>query len=136
MGFNDVAVVGWGSRRVVSAHLTIGPTELIDAARILGAKVVVPIHNAHDQKYRFLPKAVFRRTGSAEDAANLGALTANSSIRIHRLPTGHKSSPFSRIDLQSILLINPMSIESPTTNDQRQLPGMKSFGSPAEAFPV
>jgi L-ascorbate metabolism protein UlaG (beta-lactamase superfamily) len=75
-----------GLRPVLGRPLVMGPREAVAGARAVGARVLVPVHDAHAADPLSL---VFRRHGSAEDARVLAA-TQGSGLDVVRLPPGER----------------------------------------------
>lgn len=76
-----------GLRPVVGPPIVLGPEQAVHGAVTLGARVLVPIHDAHDEKD--LPARLIRRHGSAADAAALAAATPGAPDVVV-LPTGRR----------------------------------------------
>jgi L-ascorbate metabolism protein UlaG (beta-lactamase superfamily) len=86
----DIAIAPVNGVHFFGRKLVMGPQDLIEAARILGAGDVVPIHDALDPIHRFFPELILKRTGSAQDAKLLGEGSAEGSMRVHCLATGEQ----------------------------------------------
>jgi len=78
--------VFYGLRPVVGPPLVMGPREAVAGANVLGARVLVPVHDAHADDPLSL---IFRRHGSGEDAKALAA-TASSGLEVVCLPPGER----------------------------------------------
>jgi L-ascorbate metabolism protein UlaG (beta-lactamase superfamily) len=75
-----------GLRPVLGPPLVMGPRQAVAGARTLGARVLVPVHDAHADDPLSL---VFRRHGSAEEARNLAA-TASTGLDVICLRPGER----------------------------------------------
>ncbi|MGK5558135.1 MBL fold metallo-hydrolase [Actinomadura kijaniata] len=73
-----------GLRPVLGPPIVMGPEEAVRGARALGARALVPVHDAHDEKD--LPSRLIRRHGSARDAVAL----AGDGLEVVALPTGRR----------------------------------------------
>ncbi|MET7330766.1 MBL fold metallo-hydrolase [Nonomuraea sp. NPDC005650] len=72
-----------GLRSPLGPRLVMGPGEAVAGASALGAKVLVPIHDAHGDDPL---SRLFRPTGTASDAVAL----AGPELRVTNLPTGER----------------------------------------------
>ena len=72
-----------GLRPLVGPPLVMGPREAVSGAAALGARVLVPVHDAHAND---LLSLVFRRHGSASDAAAM----APAGLEVVRLQPGQR----------------------------------------------
>lgn len=84
----DLVLAPTNGLRLLGRQLVMGPRELLEAAQILGAEVIIPIHDALDPRLRFLPGFVFRRGGSAEETSRLAAKMPGGRPRVCCLETG------------------------------------------------
>ncbi len=75
-----------GLRPVLGPPLVMGPRQAVAGASTLGARVLVPVHDAHADDPLSL---VFRRHGSAEDARALAA-TASTGLDVICLRPGER----------------------------------------------
>jgi L-ascorbate metabolism protein UlaG (beta-lactamase superfamily) len=93
---SDVALLPVNGLRIAAGpQLVMGPGQALAAATMLGAQVLVPIHDAHAQDPLYF---MIRRHGSARDAEAL-ALADPTGPTVVRLPPGqrwefHSSSGF------------------------------------------
>lgn len=76
-----------GLRPVVGPPIVMGPRQAVAAASALGARVLVPVHDAHDEDD--LPSRVIRRHGSGDEARTL-ALAAQDGPEVVCLPPGQR----------------------------------------------
>lgn len=63
-----------GLRPIVGPPLVMGPRQAVTGAEVLGARVLLPVHEAHAND---LLSLVFRRHGSAAEAEELAAARPN-----------------------------------------------------------
>jgi L-ascorbate metabolism protein UlaG (beta-lactamase superfamily) len=75
-----------GLRPVLGPPLVMGPREAVAGANTMGARVLVPVHDAHADDPLSL---IFRRHGSGEDAKALAA-TSSSGLEVVCLPPGER----------------------------------------------
>lgn len=75
-----------GLRPLVGPPLVMGPRQAVAGAGILGARVLVPVHDAHARDPLSL---VFRRHGSAADAVALAA-GGSTGVEVVSLPQGER----------------------------------------------
>jgi hypothetical protein len=69
--------------RIIGPALVMGPAEAVAGAVALGARVLVPVHDAHA---RDLLSLFFRRHGSASDAIGI----APAGLDVVSLPPGRR----------------------------------------------
>ncbi|MEU7940674.1 MBL fold metallo-hydrolase [Microbispora bryophytorum] len=72
-----------GLRPLLGPPLVMGPAQAVAGASVLGAKVLVPVHDAHG---RDPLSALFRTTGTASDTITL----AGTDLTVVDLPTGER----------------------------------------------
>ncbi|MBB6346706.1 L-ascorbate metabolism protein UlaG (beta-lactamase superfamily) [Nonomuraea muscovyensis] len=75
-----------GLRPLLGPRLVMGPDQAVAGASVLGARVLVPVHDAHG---RDPLSALFRTTGTASDATAL----AGPDLNVVDLPTGRRWEP-------------------------------------------
>ncbi|MEO3781790.1 MBL fold metallo-hydrolase [Actinocorallia sp. B10E7] len=76
-----------GLRAPLGPPVVMGPEQAVRGAGVLGARVLIPIHDAHDDKD--LPARLVRRHGSGEEAAAISASTPGAPETV-LLPTGRR----------------------------------------------
>ncbi|MGN9787347.1 MBL fold metallo-hydrolase [Nonomuraea sp. ZG12] len=76
-----------GLRAVVGPPIVMGPEQAVDGTNALGARVLVPVHDAHGDDD--LLARVIRRHGTGADAAALARAVA-SGPEVVNLPTGQR----------------------------------------------
>ncbi len=76
-----------GLRAIVGPPIVMGPEQAVDGTNALGARVLVPVHDAHGEDDLLAP--VIRRHGSGADAATLTRAVA-SAPEVVNLPTGRR----------------------------------------------
>ncbi|WP_283136025.1 MBL fold metallo-hydrolase [Rhizohabitans arisaemae] len=72
-----------GLRPLLGPRLVMGPRQAVAGSSVLGAKVLVPVHDAHGHDPL---SRLFRTTGTASDAVAL----AGPDLRVVDLPTGER----------------------------------------------
>ncbi|RSN56731.1 MBL fold metallo-hydrolase [Actinomadura sp. WAC 06369] len=76
-----------GLRPPLGPRLVMGPDEAVTGASVLGARVLVPVHEAHGHD----PLSwMFRTGGTARDAGAIAARTSGPDLAVTDLPTGER----------------------------------------------
>ncbi len=84
----DVVLAPTNGVHFLGRKLVMNPKDLITAAQVLESQIIIPIHDALDPIYRYLPGFIFQRTGNTEETAQLANHLQNERIQVHHLETG------------------------------------------------